>query len=163
MEPTWDEELASLLNKLSTTQGDLLGLLTRKRELLVASDLPGLHELEPRERELSTRLQDCQQQRARLLKRAMAEGLPSDSIRSLCNRLSPESRQEHLARVEEASSRSRLLKHQSLTNWVLVQRKLLHLSQLLEIIATRGRLRPTYDRAGAPAGNASGALVDQAA
>ncbi|MCU0373434.1 MAG: hypothetical protein MUE56_09370, partial [Ignavibacteria bacterium] len=29
----------------------------------------------------------------------------------------------------------RLLQHQSLTNWVLAQRSMLHLSQLLEIIA----------------------------
>ena len=45
---------------------------------------------------------------------------------------------------DEAAERSRLLQHQSLTNWVLVQRSLLHLSQLIEIIATGGRPKPTY-------------------
>jgi hypothetical protein len=54
-----------------------------------------------------------------------------------------------------------LLQHESLTNWVLVQRSLLHLSQLIEIVATGGRTQPTY-------GNGSrrlscGALVDRAA
>ena len=38
----------------------------------------------------------------------------------------------------------RLLQNQSITNWVLAQRSLLHVSQLLEIIATGGRLQPTY-------------------
>ena len=38
----------------------------------------------------------------------------------------------------------RILQHHSLANWVLAQRSLLHVSQLLEIIATGGRMQPTY-------------------
>jgi hypothetical protein len=53
------------------------------------------------------------------------------------------------------------LQHQSLTNWVLVQRTLLHLSQLIEIIATGGRLKPTYGKGSDH--QAGGALVDRAA
>ncbi|HEY5315861.1 MAG TPA: flagellar export chaperone FlgN [Pirellulales bacterium] len=162
MDQTWDDELASLLNNLSAAQTELLEVLTRKRELLVAADLPGLEALEPRERDLAQRLQACHQQRADLLKRAAAAGLPGDSIRSLSGRLPAASRQAINMRVDEAASRMRLLRHQGITNWVLVQRKLLHLSQLLEIIATKGRLRPTYGRGGAT-GSASGAFVDQAA
>ena len=60
----------------------------------------------------------------------------------------------------EAAGKSRLLQHQSLTNWVVVQRTLLHLSQLLEIIATGGRLRPTYGKE-SPAAS-GGALLDHA-
>jgi flagellar biosynthesis/type III secretory pathway chaperone len=162
MDHHWDDELAALLNNLSAAQSELLEVLTRKRELLVASDLEGLEALEPRERDLAQRLQACHQQRAQLLKRAASEGLPGDSIRSLSGRLPASSQQEIGKRVDEAASRSRLLRHQGLTNWVLVQRKLLHLSQLLEIIATRGRMRPTYGRGSAPQ-SASGAFVDQAA
>jgi hypothetical protein len=63
--------------------------------------------------------------------------------------------------IEQARHRSRILRHECLTNWVLVQQSLLHLSQLIEIIATGGRMKPTY-------GNGSdrqdhGALVDRAA
>jgi hypothetical protein len=53
-----------------------------------------------------------------------------------------------------------MLQHQSLANWVLVQRTLLHLSQLIEIVATGGEKPPTYQRSGPVA--ASGALVDRA-
>lgn len=162
MHHKWDDELAALLNNLSAAQSELLEVLTLKRELLVAADLPGLEALEPRERDLAQRLQACHQQRAELLKHAAAEGLPGDSIRSLSGRLPAASRQALSARMDEAASRMRLLRHQGLTNWVLVQRKLLHLSQLLEIIATKGRPRPTYGR-GAAIGGASGAFVDQAA
>jgi hypothetical protein len=72
------------------------------------------------------------------------------------------------ASIREAAERSRLLQHQCLTNWVLVQRTLLHLSQLIEIIATGGRLQPTYSNSTdrhSPHGGAmvGGALVDRAA
>jgi flagellar biosynthesis/type III secretory pathway chaperone len=162
MDQTWDDELASLLNNLSAAQTELLEVLKHKRALLVAADLPGLEALEPRERDLAERLQACHQQRTDLLKRAAAEGLPGDSIRSLSSRLPAGQRQALNMRVDEAANRMRLLRHQGITNWVLVQRKLLHLSQLLEIIATKGRLRPTYGR-GAAIGGASGAFLDQAA
>jgi hypothetical protein len=54
-----------------------------------------------------------------------------------------------------------LLRHQSLVNWVLVQRHLIYLSQLLEIIATGGRLEPTYEKEGTL--SAHGGLVDSEA
>jgi hypothetical protein len=63
--------------------------------------------------------------------------------------------------LRQASHRARLLQHHSLVNWVLVQKTLIHLSQLLEIIATGGRLQPTYQRDGTV--QATGALVDRAA
>ena len=50
------------------------------------------------------------------------------------------------ASIREAANRSQFLQHQSLTNWVVVQRSLLHLSQLIEIIATGGRPKPTYGK-----------------
>jgi hypothetical protein len=55
----------------------------------------------------------------------------------------------------------RLLQHHSLTNWVLAQRSLLHITQLLEIVATGGRLQPTYGKGASS--HARGALVDQEA
>jgi hypothetical protein len=55
----------------------------------------------------------------------------------------------------------RLLHHQSLANWVLAQRTLLHIAQMLEIVATGGRLQPTYDPANVS--SPGGALVDHAA
>jgi hypothetical protein len=65
------------------------------------------------------------------------------------------------ARVKESSARMQLLQHHSLANWVLAQRCLLHASQLLEIIATGGRLQPTYgDKESV---HARGALVNHEA
>jgi hypothetical protein len=70
-------------------------------------------------------------------------------------------RQKLTPTMREATARMRLLQHHSLTNWVLVQRTLIHLSQMLEIIATGGRLKPTYGKDDSV--NSGGFLVDQAA
>jgi hypothetical protein len=157
----WETDIAALLNELSATQDDLFELLGQKRRLLVASDVEGIQALEPRERELIARLEACHSRRSDLLGKAAAENLPGDSIRSLAKSLPPPARRQLEKHVADAAHRSRLLSHQSLTNWVLIQRTLIHLSQLLEIIATGGRAKPTYGKGGYAA--ASGSLVDQAA
>ena len=161
MESAWESELASFLTELSAVQDESLEILTQKRELLVAADVDGLAEVTRREQGLIERLQGCLERRAKLLERAGQEGLPSESIRSLAAALPDGEKKELTDQLNEATGRTRLLRHHSLTNWVLVQRTLIHLSQMLEIIATGGRLQPTYGE-GQPAG-ASGALVDRAA
>lgn len=158
--PSWETDIAALLNELSATQDDLFELLSLKRRMLVDSDIEGIQSLEPRERELISRLEACHARRGELLSRAAQQNLPGDSIRSLAKSLPATARGPLERRVNDAAHRSRLLSHQSLTNWVLIQRTLIHLSQLLEIIATGGRARPTYGK-GAYA-NSSGSLVDQA-
>jgi hypothetical protein len=160
-ENQWEIELAGLLTELSLAQGDLLDLLAEKRRLLVAADAQGLLALQSREQELVSRLQACHVQRGRLLERAAEQGLPFDSIRSLAAAMPQPGRKRLNQQVVAASARTRLLQHHSLTHWVLAQRSLIHLSQLLEIFATGGRQRTTYGKGPSPGG--SGSLVDQAA
>jgi hypothetical protein len=158
-----ESDIAALLAELADVQTALLGLLGEKRQLLATSDHQALTAMAGREQQLIDRLQACHERRQSLLARAEAEGLPADSIDSLSRQLPPESRARMQASIHEAANRSRLLQHQSLTNWVLVQRTLLHLSQLIEIIATGGRLKPTYGNGSDRVAAATGALVDQAA
>lgn len=161
MPTAWESELAGFLADLSAVQDQSLELLSRKRQLLVKVDTQGLAAMAPEEQELLERLQQCLERREQLLVRAAKEGLPSGSITALAQVLPREDRNRLGGRMQTAAARMRLLQHESLTNWVLVQRTLLYLSQLLEIIATGGRMQPTYGR-GEPA-PAGGALVDRAA
>jgi len=161
METSWESELAALLTQLLATQDDVLEILARKRELLRTADSDGLVALGPEEEQVVGRLQQCMKRRGELLERARREGLPSTSIRALAQALPRSQRGELNRQIRQAGSRGRLLQHHSLTNWVVIQRTLLHLSQMLEIIATGGRLQPTYGE-GEPVG-ASGSLVDRAA
>ena len=161
MDTGWDSQLAKLLTDLLTVQDETLAVLGKKRELLLAADAEGLAEIGRQEAGLIERLQECLGRREELLGKAAAEGLPSDSLRSLSKAL-PNSRKSGLpSQIKLATARSRLLQHHGLTNWVLVQRSLIHLSQMLEIIATGGRPQPTYEKGKSAAG--SGALVDRAA
>src|SRR5262245_60051086 len=132
MENQWEAELAGLLSELSATQDSLFEILAEKRQLLAKNNLPGLQAIQPREVELINRLQACQDRRGQLLAKAGQHGLPSDSIRSLAAVVPLSQRQQFNKQVQQLSGRSRLLQHQSLTNWVVVQRTLIHLSQLLE-------------------------------
>jgi hypothetical protein len=161
MNDNWEGDIAALLAELSEVQTALLGTLGEKRQLLAAGDHGALSAIAGREQELADRLQACHEQRQQLLSRADAAGLPSDSIRSLTKKLPSESQNRVQASIREADERTHLLRHQSLANWVLVQRSLLHLSQLIEIIATGGRSKPTYGNGSDQ--HASGALVDRAA
>jgi hypothetical protein len=161
MQTNWENEIARLLNDILAVQDDLSANLARKRNLLIAADLAGLTAIAADEENLIDRLQICVKRREELLANAAQDGLQVDSIQSLANTLPPDRRGELPNQLAHASSKARLLQHQSFTNWLVIQRSLIHLSQLLEIIATGGRLQPTYgDRAPV---NASGGIVDRAA
>jgi flagellar biosynthesis/type III secretory pathway chaperone len=156
-----ESEIVAFLGELSSAQTEMLKLLVEKRECLVKYDGPGLAAIVPREEQLVARLQSCLDRRAELLARADEKGLPHESLRDLAGSLADGKRSPLAKSVQQASSQARILQHNSLTNWVLVQRTLIHLSQMLEIIATGGRPQPTYGKG--DAATSSGALVDQAA
>ena len=160
MDINWESELAQLLERLGKTQQLLLGLLAQKHDLLLQRDHAGLAALAPQEESLGAELQACHDHRRDLLEQASEAGLPADSIRSLSKSLPTEQAQSLQQPIDESNRRSQLLRHQSLSQWVVVQRTLLHLSHMLEIVATGGQLKPTYGK-GAASEN-SGTLIDQA-
>ncbi|HTN75744.1 MAG TPA: flagellar export chaperone FlgN [Pirellulaceae bacterium] len=158
---SWEAELADLLNELSTVQGEMLDVLQAKRECMANRDLPGMSDLQATEIQIGDRLQACHDRRGALLATARSAGVECDTLGKLAKQL-PAGKRETLGKqVDEAAIRTRLMQHESLTNWVVAQRTVLHLSQLIEIIATGGRLQPTYGKNDAAL--ARGALVDQEA
>lgn len=161
MTKTWESELADFLTQLSAVQEELLGVLEKKRQCMAQRDVPAMQALAQRERELGDQLQAVQARRAELLEAAKAQGVVCDNLSKLANQLPSGKREAVGKQVKDAAWRMRLLQHQSLTNWVVAQRTVLHLSQMIEIIATGGKLRPTYGKSDAAL--ARGALVDQEA
>ena len=157
----WESAVVELLNELSNVQSELLDVLTAKRDCMAAGDLEGMTGLQPREQQLSDRLESCHQRRAEILREAAAHGLAVRNLEDLAASLDADREGKLRKQVKHTADRMRLLQHQSLTNWVLAQRALLHLSQMLEIIATGGRMQPTYGKDRAI--TARGALVDREA
>jgi hypothetical protein len=157
----WEAEIGGLLAELSSVQAELLDILAKKRDALAAASVEQMIELQPLEEALVARLEQCQARRAELLEQARQEGLPAESMRKLATRVGRGKSGKLGQEVKEAAARMRLLQHHSLANWVLAQRSLLHVSQLLEIIATGGRLQPTYGDTQSV--HARGGLVNQEA
>jgi hypothetical protein len=142
-------------------QSELLDVLAKKRTALATANMAALTELQPREESLSSRLLECQNRRTSLLVEAKKEGRPCENVARLANSTSQGKTNKLGNQVKESAARMRILQHQSLANWVLAQRSLLHVSQLLEIIATGGQMRPTYgDKESV---HARGSLVNQEA
>ena len=161
MTTDFESEISALLDELAGVQTELLAVLDEKRLALATADLESLRDLQPREERLAARLSTCHERRAELLAAAGREGLPSESVTKLANKASGGKSSKLGSRAKETADRMRLLQHHSLANWVLAQRSLLHVSQLLEIIATGGRIQPTYgDRESV---HARGSLVNQEA
>ncbi len=156
-----EADVASLLNDLLAGQDELMAVLNRKREMLGARDHEGLTAIAVDEQRLLGALQDCLKRRQVLLARAKSDGLPSTSIQALAKALPPPQREPLVRQVAVAGARAKLLQTQNLTNWIVIQRTLIHLSQLLEIIATGGRIQPTYGKAGSS--RSGGVLLNQEA
>jgi hypothetical protein len=157
----WDDQLAEYLRDLSAVQDELLALLQRKREGMAQRDFEAMQALQVGEQQLHERLQTCHARREELLAMARDQGLMGDSLGNLTSQL-PTGKRETLGKqVKDESWRMRLLQHHSLSTWVVAQRTLLHLSQMIEIIATGGKLQPTYGKSDAALGR--GALVDREA
>jgi flagellar biosynthesis/type III secretory pathway chaperone len=157
----FEAEITGLLDDLTSVQTELLDVLAQKRVALTNADMQSLAELQPRELELSNRLAACQDRRTALLAEAKREGRPSENVARLANSTGGGKPSKLGTQVKETAARMRILQHHSLANWVLAQRSLLHVSQLLEIIATGGQMRPTYgDRESV---HARGSLVNQQA
>lgn len=142
----WDAQLGELLTELSAVQGDLLHVLAEKRQVILQGDAPSLSGLAARESDILSRLDACHRRRTSLLSQAKASGMPSGSLTELAGRVAPNQHSKTQRDLKAASQNLRKLQSESLSNWVLAQRSLLHVSQLLEIIATGGRIQPTYEK-----------------
>jgi flagellar biosynthesis/type III secretory pathway chaperone len=159
--PVGVSQIADLLNELSQVQTELLEFLQEKRAMMSTREPEMIAAFHEREQELSQRLQQCHDRRAALLAEAGQQGMPDDSLTSLTEALPAGETRMLRQQMQETSSRMRLLQHHSLTNWVLAQRALLHVSQLLEILATGGRMQPTYGNASSV--NSRGSLLNSEA
>lgn len=157
----WEARIAELLAELSQVQGDLLELLGAKSRAIAGNDYAALAECTTQEVELLARLEACHTHRERLLELARHEGRPAATVEQLTESLEGPRRRELRQGVTDARRRMRLLQHQSLANWVIAQRTLIHLSQMIEIVATGGQMRSTYGAKEAAV--VGGSLVDQQA
>ncbi|HPP53344.1 MAG TPA: flagellar export chaperone FlgN [Thermoguttaceae bacterium] len=159
METALETELAGLLQELLDLQKETLQMLEQKQQLLRQGEVEALGATSDQEEELLRRWEGCLRRREELLAQGSAQRLPAQNLERLAAALPRPQREKLGKQVKLAKSQARLLQHQALTNWVVVHRCLLHLSQLLEILATGGQPEPTYGKDHSSLN--CGALVDQ--
>ena len=158
----WRKQLADFLGATLQAQKDTAALLERKRELFAKNNLAAVGELAREEQAAGDRLKQCVAERDKLLQYAAAEGLPSQSIETLAKAVVPYSDDEFFALLRSVQYQTQLLRQHNITSWVVTQRAMLHASQMLEIIATRGRMKSTYTREHQRnIGTTGGTLVDR--
>jgi hypothetical protein len=167
--PTQDQaqqilgDVGGLLHDLTEVQTALLSVLQKKREAMAKGAIQQLSELQPIEEEINGRLKICFERRSEILERGQSQGVSAVTLAEMTNQLSDKSHGE-IGNLEEqfqeSRDRVRELQLEHLTNWVIAQKSLLHVSQILEIVATGGKIKPTY---GKDDFCARGALVDHEA
>jgi len=167
--PTQDQaeqmlgDVGSLLQDLTEVQTSLLSVLQQKREAMASGEIQQLSELQPIEEEINGRLKACFERRSEILQHGQTQGVDALTLAEMTNQLSgqTDSNIGNLeAQFQESRDRIRELQLEHLTNWVIAQKSLLHVSQILEIVATGGKIKPTY---GKDDFCARGALVDHEA
>jgi hypothetical protein len=157
----WENQTAGFLRQLSDVQRSLMQVLSDKRAQMVANDVQAMETTQVREQELIERLTLLREDRQELLRQASEQGLPGDSIRSLASVVNTGQQGDLNSVVKDATHQMRHIQNETLTNFVLAQQTVLHLSQILQIIATGGRIEPTYEEENSA--NQGGTLVDQQA
>ncbi len=157
---TWLHDTQQFLEELLETQAELLSLLRSKSRLLVKPDVEQLQQVQAQEEQLLQRLEGFHRRREQLLQASRAEGAPPPSLQAALGHVPRAARHRLQPLLEQARHQSQLLQTESITHWVVVQRSLIHLSQLLELLATGGQGNTTYDHLSS---QSRGALMDEAA
>ena len=157
---TWLHDTRRFLEELLEAQSELLSLLRAKSRLLIEPDAERLQQLQAQEQQLLKRLERCHRERARLLQSWEGEGPEPPTLQAALRRVPRAERNRIGPLLEQARHQSQLLRNESITHWVVVQRSLIHLSQLLELLATGGQGTTTYDHLSR---QNRGALMDEAA
>ncbi len=165
----WPDAAEEFLSDLLAVQKDLLAALDQRRRppaAAAAGDSPSAivtstvaSSIEP---SLLERLRQCHFRRADLLKAAARTGLPAQTLRGAVAALADSGTRRSLqALLDEAESAGRRVRLAGLTQWMLAQRSLAHVGQLLEILATGAPQPPTYGNGAISAPR--GGLLDEAA
>lgn len=141
-----ETQIARLLDRLTGIQSQLLDVLKAKRAAMVSGNIQEQRRLLGEEAEIYASLSQVNEDRREILERAHSAGLEGKTLQDVSLRLPEPQGTELSRRLGEAGKVTQSLRLEQLTNWVADQQCLLHVSQLLEIIATGGRIRPTYGK-----------------
>ena len=156
------DEIRQFLQVLEVIQDEQTTAFQAKRTALRTAKAPALRALAEQEADLTRRLQlqlACRQQ---ILQKAAAAGLPAESLESVVAAASGSDSAVLQGRIARARERSERIRRENLSHWIVAQRAFHHYTEMLDLIANRGRKAPTYG-IGAPRESVGGAILDASA
>ena len=155
------KQLLNFLNQLIETQVQMLAMLQKKQAILVQPKKQAIALIYAEEEGTVKTMQDMLQRREEILTAARLQNVRGDSIEQLCEHFFPRNIEVHklLTETRQYTHQIRLLAY---TNWTMSRKSLIHVSQILELLETRGQGKTTYQ----PSANtdaSGGGFVDRAA
>lgn len=152
-------KIIEFLKQLDAAQEKTLKILQEKQILLVKPESKALAKVAEEEVAAMEQLRLVLEKREEILLAAGEQGTEVESVQELCETLFPNNFEVRKL-LDLARSRTQQLRFLALTNWTISQKSMIHLSQLLELIETRGQGKTTYKPT---KGTEGGGLVDRVA
>ncbi|MEZ6046895.1 MAG: hypothetical protein R3C11_15210 [Planctomycetaceae bacterium] len=138
------DQIRTYLTELVNIQSELFNLFRDQGPLLYGEDPQRIQQFVQQKTLLVQKLNQKLLQREELLQRARKAGITGRSLQEVIGQMSGDIISE-LNRLIELSTRLTLhLRQESWKQWVFLQRSHQHHSEILELIAHRGKKSPTY-------------------
>ncbi len=153
------QQIIQFLQELEPTQDDLLSLFGERRGAVTAARTADMLRLAQRESELTQQMQQHLDRRQQILTNAGQNGLPDDSLSDLVTVIGGNRQQFLNERIERSRGKSEAIRRESWIHWIITQRAFNHYTELLDLIAHRGKKSPTYSRERDLESN-GGAIID---
>ena len=154
-------DLIDFLNRLIETQKQMLAVLHRQQAVLVRPEKEAMALVTADEEVVREKMQQVFSRREELLTAARLQNISGDSIEQLCEHFFPRNI-EVQKKLDEARHRRDQIRLLAYTNWTMSRKSMIHVSQILELLETRGQGKTTYHPR-KDDGTPSGGFVDRVA
>ena len=154
-------DILDFLVQLTETQDQMLAALHKKQAVLVKPEKEAMESVTAEEEAVLEKMQKMLDRREELLTAARLQNILSDSIERLCGHLFPHNVSVHKL-LDGARHRTQQIGLLAYTNWTMTRKSMIHISQILELLETRGQGKTTYQ----PQSNtdiSQGSFVDRVA
>ena len=136
-------DIKTFLTQLAESQSQMLTVLHKKQAILVKPEKEALALIAAEEEKVLGEMQAMLDRREELLTAARLRNVPCDSIEHLCGHFFPNNFEMQKMLVE-TRNRTQQISLLAYTNWTMSRKSLIHVSQILELLETRGRGKTTY-------------------
>ena len=137
------EDIQNFLKQLIEAQHQMLAVLQKKQKILVNPEKEAVAAISVEEEQTLAAMHHMIERREELLTAARLQNVPCETIEQLCEHFFP----RHLEvqkLLNEVKHLARQISFLGFTNWKMGRQSLIHIEQILELLATRGQGITTY-------------------